>query len=179
MSYKKFIEKSVRLRPDYEDNLLVVNLPWKEKFDILIGDIPDFFTDIYSNCNGTDPEEDRGINYHFIPGYRLMTIDEVLKSHPKIIEEYAIGEALVIPFLVSDSGDFICYHSDNNVNRIVCANSGDIAFMYDSIDSFWATLCDCYDNKAFAIDFKSQLSVDEKIAVPIEKKHNPKSDFFV
>lgn len=178
MNFTKFIGKSVRVRPDFEDNLLVVHLPWKEQFDILIGEIPSFFTDIYVNCNGIDPEEESK-HLHFIPEYRLLKIQELLKIHGEFVKEYDIKNASVIPFLIKNENDYICYHiDDNGTEDIVGFVDGKIIPMYDSIQSFWTTLCECYDEKVFGIDFKNTLSADPKKLEEISKKNNPNSKYW-
>lgn len=179
MSFKKFMEKSVKLRPDYEENLLVVYLPWKEQFDILIGKIPPFFMDIYTNCNGTEADESKTELYDFIPNFRLLKIQVAMDLQGKFVNLYSLEkDTLIIPFLASKNGEYICYRNHNDVEDFVYISDGKITKIYDSIDSFWNTLCQGYDEKIYGIDFKSSLSADQNKVRDIAKQNNPNSDFW-
>lgn len=177
MNFKNFIIKSVKLRPGFEENLLVVHLPWKEQFDILVGEIPAFFKDIYTNCNGTDPEENAQ-HLHFIPEYRLLKIQELLKLHGEFVKEYSIKEGSIIPVLLKGSDEYICYRKTDEGEDLVAFVKGEVTSMYDSTELFWKTLCECYDEKVFGIDFKNMLSADTNKFNEIAKKNNPNSKYW-
>lgn len=177
MSYKNFVAKSVKVRPEFEENLLVVHLPWKEQFDILVGEIPDFFMDIYANCNGTDPEEDAK-HHHFIPEYRLLKIQELLKLHGEFVKEHSVEHGSIIPVLAKGSDEYICYRVTDSGEDMVAFVKGEVTPMYDSINSFWETLCQAYDEKVFGIDFKNTLSADESKFNELAKKNNPNSSYW-
>lgn len=177
MNFKNFVTKSVRLRPEFEENLLVVHLPWKEQFDILVGEIPDFFKDIYANCNGTDPDE--GPNHlHFIPEYRLLKVQELLKLHGEFVKDYSFKEGSIIPVLVKGTDEYICYRTTDGKEDLVALVAGEVTPMYDSIDAFWKTLCQGYDEKVFGIDFKNTLSADTVKFNEIAKNNNPNSKYW-
>ncbi len=178
MSFKNFIAKSVKLRPQFEEELLVVYLPWKEQFDILIeGEIPEFIMDIYSQCNGTDPAEKITENYYFIPEYRLMKIQEVLKLHGELVKKYSITKD-VIPFLVDKDDNYVCYRLKDNKADVIHFSNGDMKTMYDSTELFWETISKGYDDKIFGIDFKKCLSADPNKFETMAKSLNPNSNYW-
>lgn len=178
MSFKNFIAKSVKVRPQFEEELLVVYLPWKEQYNILISEeIPGFIKDIYSNCNGTELEEKNTENYHFIPDFRLMKIQELMKLHCELVKKYSITHE-IIPFLADKDNNYICYRNNNNSEDIVYFSNGEITKMYDSTDLFWKTLSQGYDEKIYGIDFKKSLSADSNKAKQIAKDLNPNSNYW-
>lgn len=176
MNFTNYVTKSIKLRPEFEENLLVVHLPWKEQYDIIIGNpIPAFFTDIYAKCNGNDPDEEKPSYKHFIPDFRLMKIQEVMKLHGEFVKNHSFAERSIIPFLVNDKSEYICYRDVDGVQDIVSLSNGTITPMYDSVDSFWGTLCDCCDQNVYGIDFKQFLTSDIEKEKQIKLKHNPSS----
>lgn len=178
MSFEKFIVKSVKLRPKFEEELLVVHLPWKEQFDILIGgDIPDFIKEIYSKCNGTDKDEKITENYFFIPDYRLMKIQEVLKLHGEFVKNFSITKDL-IPVFASSNNEYICYRYNDGKSDLVHFSNGSITTMYDSVTSFWDTIIKGYDQNIYGIDFKKSLSAESSKVSEIAKELNPIADFW-
>lgn len=178
MSFKNFIAKSVKVRPKYEEELLVVYLPWKEQYNILISDeIPSFIHDIYSSCNGTDPEEQNTENYHFIPDFRLMKVQELMKLHCELVKDHSITKDLV-PFLADKDNNYICYRNNKTKEDIVYFSNGKITKMYDSLDSFWKTISKGYEDKIYGLDFKKTLSADDSKVKEIAKELNPNSDYW-
>lgn len=179
MNFKNFITKSIKLRPEFEENFLVVHLPWKEQYDILIGgDIPEFIMEIYSVCNGTDPDENQLIYKYFIPNYRILKIQEAMKLHGEFVKKYNFKEGEIIPFLVNDKDEHICYRCVDGVSDIVHIFDGTSTTMYDSTEAFWKTLCDGYDENIYGLDFKNCISVDVNRELEIAKRNNPKASYW-
>ena len=78
MGFKEFLEKSEELRNGYTSTLAPADKKFREKLKKHFSEIPALFEEIYSVCNGTIREIEEQMFFDFLPGYRLMQIDEII-----------------------------------------------------------------------------------------------------
>ena len=78
---KSFLNNSERLRKGYLKSLEEVDNQFEEKLLRYCGKVPRFIYEIYSICNGTKPDIDDQRYFDFIPGYRLMQINEIVNTN--------------------------------------------------------------------------------------------------
>ena len=71
-----FFDKSEKLRKGYLGSLDKADANFKEKWLRQFGYISTFFDEIYSVCNGTRLDVTEQTFFDFLPGYRLMQVDE-------------------------------------------------------------------------------------------------------
>lgn len=93
--FSVFLKKSEIFRNGYLKNLKYPDKNFKEKLMHCYGIVPDFMNEIYSFCNGTDVDIIDQRYFDFIPGYRLMKIEEIVLMY----EEFHQLDGVVIPFL--------------------------------------------------------------------------------
>ena len=82
-NFISFLNKSENLRKGYINSLEKADVNLKKKWLKCFSYIPYFFEEIYSVCNGTKREIKEQAFFDFVPGYRLMQIDEILDIYLK------------------------------------------------------------------------------------------------
>lgn len=182
MGFDKYIEETLKLRPNYKESLNSIDFEWEIKLKKIIGrKSPEFITDIYSKYNGTDSNKPFGINSFFIPKFKLLTIDEIVVYIDYLRDINKVDNNIIlIPFLKDLNRDFIGYYKnkDTNEEKIVSISFSDgIENMYDSVDSFWLTITKCLELGAFSIE-NNEFVTDLLYEVEIAGEYNSNSDMW-
>lgn len=172
MSYMKiFLEKSEKIRPGYLRSLKKANPQYEKVFLENINQVPKLFKDIYSVCNGTDRQVSNQIYFDFLPGFRLMPIEELIKIYKlqfKDIREYEV----LVPFLADYSGCYYAYAKLSKRELIVFISDEGIEVIHNVTDDFWKTINAFYDEKVYFTDEDGYLSYDFEKEGVIGRKYN-------
>ncbi|WP_151736846.1 SMI1/KNR4 family protein ['Paenibacillus yunnanensis' Narsing Rao et al. 2020] len=146
---------------------------------------PELLSVIYSQVSGTDGGEEEVSLIEFIPGYRLIHIDEYreqLQALNRILEEKKYqGGGLVLPLLANYGGDFICYRRTEEGREQICdlmQDYGELVVMYDSPDSFLDTLCEFYRQEVYFLDEDGFLDCDLIREGEVGAALNPDSQYW-
>lgn len=105
-----FIEKSEELRNGFKESLEKprsdFEVKWMGHFDV----VPTIFKEIYSVCDGINPNIEEQALWDFLPGYRLMQVDEIIFHYEN---EFAGTEFyMYIPFLTDCASNYYAYAVD-------------------------------------------------------------------
>ena len=175
--FKLFLEKSEYLRPGYKNSLEHIDNSFNDKWLKVFSCIPAFFMEIYTFCNGTKEDIENQKFFDFIPGYRLMTINEIIDNYMKDFENYNQYD-LLIPFLADYSGSYYMYAKKDDMESIVLFSDGIDEVIHSSTDDFWNTIIAFYDEKVYFLDEDDYLSYDYDMESEIGKKYNPNIDYW-
>ena len=166
-----FLYKSENLRHGYVKSLEKVDVNFKEKWLEHFSIVPTFFDEIYSNCNGTKQDIPEQIFFDFLPGYRLMQVDEILDSYEKTFKN-CVEYDVIIPFLTDYSGCYYAYAVANGRESIVLLIDGVLEMIHSQISDFGDTIVAFYDEKVYFLDEYGYLSYDYEKEGEIGKKYN-------
>ena len=166
-----FLEKSAVIRKMYIENLDKADPGFKEKWLKHFGYLPRFFEEIYNVCNGTYAEIEEQVYFDFIPGFRLMQIDEIIQKYQEEFKNCREFE-LIIPFL-ADYGDFYyAYVRRKGIESIAYISDEGMEIIHNDISSFWKTIIAFYDENVYYLDEDGYLSYDFEREGEIGRKYN-------
>lgn len=175
---KTFLRKSEELRKGYEKSLEPADKDFSKKWLEHFSYIPPFFEELYSACNGTKPDISEQIYFDFLPGYRLMQVDEVIDSYESTFKECVEYYNPLIPFLTDYSGCYYAYAKDNDRECIVLIEEGEIGEIHYNIDDFWETVIAFYDEGVYFLDEDGYLSYDFEKESEVGEKYNEKISYW-
>lgn len=165
--FQEYLKLSAQLRPDYIASIGQVGNEGEAQIRALLPEAPALLKAIYSTVSGTSSEEEEASLIEFIPGYRLIHINEYeeeMKVLTGILEEKGHHpEGVILPILTNYGSDFICYfRSSDGVERVcdLMHDYGDLIVMYDSPDKFLETLCEFYKQEVYFLDDEGFLDCD-------------------
>lgn len=179
-NFKAFLSKSEELRKGYVKSLEPADKDFQKKWLDHFSDIPPFFEEIYSACNGTSPEISEQIYFDFLPGYRLMQADEIIDCADEITDWYkqAFKDCPeydpIIPFLTDYSGSYYAYTKNNNRECVVLITDGDLGEIHFDVADFWKTVIAFYDEGVYFLDEDGYLDYDFEKEGEVGEKYNPK-----
>lgn len=180
MSYfKTFLSKSEELRKGYVKSLEPADKDFQKKWLKHFSDIPAFFEEIYSACNGTDPEISEQIYFDFLPGFRLMQVDEIIDSdsYEQAFKDFPEYDP-VIPFLTDYSDGYYAYARHDDRECVVLYIEGDLGEIHFEADDFWKTVIAFYDEGVYFLDEDGFLDYDFEKKDEIGQKYNPKISYW-
>ncbi|WP_410513540.1 hypothetical protein PaeBR_03560 [Paenibacillus sp. BR2-3] len=164
--FQEFLNLSAELRPDYISSLGTNDDSRTQIADIL-PETPELLKAIYTTVSGTSSDEEEPSLIEFVPGYRLIHIDEYeqeMKVISAILEEKGqVPAGVVLPILTNYGSDFICYYRSADGVEQVCDllhDFGDLVVMYDSPEIFLETLCEFYKQEVYFLDEEGYLDCD-------------------
>ena len=165
--FNEFIALSDGLRRDYSTSLSKRNDDWKEKLYKINPDIPELFKTIYSTVSGTKRNIQQQELMDFVPGYRLIHIDE-LETNMNTLDMFlnsfdTLEYELILPLLGNYSSDYICYLRTKTKDEyigLIMHDSNDIEVMHKSIIDFLTTICAFYKNSVYFLDENGYLDYD-------------------
>ncbi len=173
--FERYLTLSDKLRVGYRDSLRQSNPTWSNKVKDVVGTIPSVFEQIYSKCDGTSPKQ-AYVLFDFLPGYRLMSIDEITTEVNNIKRMYEVNVGVVVPFLKDIANNYIgCYYKDGKESIVSIVPDEGVVEMHNNAKEFWNTLIDCYNEKAYFLDKDGYLDYDFDKEAVIAKKHSPRS----
>lgn len=170
-NFDVFLCKSENLRNGYVKSLEKVDVSFNEKWLEHFSDVPAFFNEIYNVCNGTKHDISEQEFFDFLPGYRLMQIDEILDSYEQNFKNCTEYDR-IIPFLTDYSGYFYAYAINNGKECIVLLTDGGLELIHSQISDFWNTIVAFYDENVYFLDEDGYLSYDYQMEGKIGKKYN-------
>lgn len=174
---KDYYNKSEELRKGYLNSLGSVNYELLAKFKENMTDISEMFVDIYSISNGTESDINEQRFFDFIPGFRLMQLEEVINNYKKmslISELYDI----IVPFLIDYAGCYFAYGKKEKVENIIYISEDGIEVVHSSVKDFWITINAFYDEKVFFLDEDGYLAYDFELEGIIGKRLNPQIEYW-
>lgn len=161
--FNEFIEFSMRLRSEYPESLGMAIEDWTKVFNGL-AEIPKLFEVIYSSVQGTKREIKDQKLMDFIPGYRLIHIEEFVqeKKNLDIICSWP-KDSLVLPLLVNYSSDYFCYVENFEGNSgifLFTHEEGNLNLVYHSPEKFLKTVIEFYKEHVYYLDDEGYLDYD-------------------
>ncbi|UQZ34892.1 SMI1/KNR4 family protein [Paenibacillus sp. PK3_47] len=164
--FDEFLRLSAELRPDY-----IASLGEAEgggtSIGILVPDAPELLQVIYSRVSGTSSDEEEPSLIEFLPGYRLIHVNEYTQEievlNGILKEKGQQVDGTILPILTNYGSDFICYHRSADGTERVCDllhDYGDLVVMYDSPEKFLETLCEFYKQEVYFLDEEGFLDCD-------------------
>ncbi|MEK4291649.1 hypothetical protein [Paenibacillus sp. FSL R5-0914] len=163
--FQEYLKLSADLRPDYIASLGKGDN--EEKMTVIVPEAPELLKVIYSIVSGTSSEEEEPSLIEFIPGYRLIHINEYeaeMKILTGILEEKGHQvDGVILPILTNYGSDFICYYKSTDGVERVCDllhDFGDLIVMYESPEKFLETLCEFYKQEVYFLDEEGYLDCD-------------------
>lgn len=176
-SFKTFLSKSEELRKGYVESLEPADKDFQKKWLEHFSYIPSLFEEIYTACNGTNQDISEQIYFDFLPGYRLMQVDEIIDTYEQDFKECPEYDQ-VIPFLTDYSSCYYAYAKDNNRECIVLISEGDLEEMHFELDDFWKTVIAFYDEGVYFLDEDGYLSYDFEKEGEVGEKYNEKISYW-
>ncbi|OKP88129.1 hypothetical protein A3844_08520 [Paenibacillus helianthi] len=183
--FQEFLQLSAGLRPNYIASLGSGGSAGVPAISDIVPAVPGLLEAIYSQVSGTSSNEEEPSLIEFIPGYRLIHIQEyaqeiqVLRS---ILEEKGYsGGGTVLPILTNYGSDFICYlQSEDGTERIcdLLHDYGDLVVMYDSPEKFLETLCEFYKQDVYFLDEEGYLDCDLVLEGEVGAALNPSANYW-
>lgn len=170
-NFNVFLCKSEKLRKGYMKSLELPDVNFKKKWLEHFTHIPAFFEEIYSVCNGTKKEISEQVFFDFLPGYRLMQVDEIIENDEQNFKNWSEYDK-IIPFLTDYSGCYYAYAKNNDKECIVLLADGGLEQIHSEIDNFWITIIAFYDEGVYFLDEDGYLSYDFEKEGEVGKKYN-------
>lgn len=165
--FKEFLHLSAQLRGNYPASLGNKKENWQYIVSLLDLNIPKLYQVIYGNVSGTKRDIREQEMMDFIPGYRLIHIDELLdekKNLDSIMVNYKNkGYEIIIPLLANYSSDFICYvRTINGEEKVVSLfhNDCELILIHNSVEKFLETICEFYTENIYYLDEDGYLDYD-------------------
>ncbi|MDQ0194133.1 hypothetical protein [Paenibacillus wynnii] len=182
--FQEYLNLSAQLRPDYISSL-GTSEDGQNTITNLLPETPLLLKAIYSTVSGTSSEEEEPSLIEFVPGYRLIHIDEYaqqMKVLSQILEEKGHeADGLVLPILTNYGSDFICYYrSADGVERVcdLLHDFGDLVVMYESPEKFLETLCEFYKQEVYFLDEEGYLDCDLVKEGEVGAELNPEAKYW-
>jgi hypothetical protein len=164
---QEYLQLSASLRPEYIASLGTGAEGGDSRIGLIVPEPPELLKAIYSTVSGTSSEAEEAHLIEFVPGYRLIHMDEYgqeMKVLAGILEEKGQPvDGLVLPILTNYGSDFICYHRTADGTERICDllnDFGDLVVMYDSPEKFLETLCEFYTQEVYFLDEEGYLDCD-------------------
>lgn len=177
--FDEYLTLSAKYRSDYTTSLGVKKGNWMEVLKLIFQDVPRIYETLYGRVSGTRRDIKRQELMDFIPGYRLIHIDELI--HEKSNLDFMIKDnrhdefEVITPLLANYSSDFICYARTNNGKEVILNflhDDFELDIMYGSIENFLKTICEFYKEKVYYLDEDGYLDYDLDKECEIGRKIN-------
>lgn len=175
--FEKFLQKSGEMRKGYIKSLEPPDKNFREKWRKQFPHIPAFFEEIYAVCNGTKRDISEQMYFDFLPGVRLMQVDEIIEDYErdfKDFDEYGV----VIPFLENYGGEYYAYAAAGDRECVVLLMDGEIEEIHYTVGDFWKTVIAFYDEGVYFLDEDGYLSYDEEREGEIGSRLNEKISYW-
>lgn len=164
--FEDFMFLSMRLREEYPESLGEKSDNWEEVLHLLDNDIPKLYQVIYGRVSGTLRAIEKQELMDFIPGYRLIHINELSNEEARFSSIYKDRNAKVkkvIPLLVNYSSDYICHCKMMDETENIASITHDdpkFTLMHESSEKFLETLCEFYNSNVYYLDSDGYLDYD-------------------
>ncbi|SFK73258.1 hypothetical protein SAMN03159341_101316 [Paenibacillus sp. 1_12] len=164
---KQYLNLSSQLRPAYIPSL-GSNKEVASSINEILPEVPPLLKALYDGIAGTRRDAEDQTLMDFIPGYRLIHLDEYRQEMQQLSEllidrKQENGE-LVLPLLTNYASDYICYHRSKEGVEQICdlllADHGDLEVLHASPEKFMETLCAFYEQNVYYLDDEGYLDYD-------------------
>ena len=177
--FKEFLILSAKLRREYPASLGVKSANWLEILSKIDTNVPELYNVIYSSVSGTQRDITNQTLMDFIPGYRLIHIEELFnekQSLDSVLSYYDNIDGLtILPVLANYSSDFICYCRDQRGIENICRvnHDDDLIILHKSPEKFLETICEFYKQGVFFLEGDGYLDYDMEKEGQIGLLFNP------
>ena len=155
--FQRTLYLSAQLRPEYPDSLGQAGTAVASRIsDFWSDEIPDLVVAIYSHVSGTKANLKDQSLLDYIPGYRLVHIDELQTAYKALYGLARYGS--YFPLLANYSSDFICISN----NRVYGFSHDEQTpyLMHSSEQLFLQTVCEFYSRQVYFTDEDGYLDYD-------------------
>ncbi|MCM1166670.1 MAG: hypothetical protein NC401_11755 [Ruminococcus sp.] len=175
--FEKFLQKSEEMRGGYIKSLEPPDKDFREKWLAVFSEIPAFFEEIFTVCDGTRRDISEQIYFDFLPGVRLMRVDDIIEAWErdfKGFDEYGV----VIPFLEDYGGEYYAYALAGERECVVSLMDGELEEIHYTVGDFWKTVIAFYDEGVYFPDEDGWLSYDEERESEVGSRLNEKISYW-
>lgn len=177
----EYLSLSDKTRKGYRDSLGIANPAWNKILSKVIPVVPEIFRAIYGNVSGTYKNIENQKYMDFVPGYRLIHIQELEKEYRALLRMLTLDNIsetkirTVLPLLADYSSCYICYVKTNKEEEAIFHYSPDdgLQKMHTSAELFFKTILAFYLNNVFYLDRDGFLAYDFEKEGIIGAKYNP------
>ena len=185
--FSEYLSLSDKIRVGYKSSLGNSHSSWKNFFTGITPTIPEVIQAIYGEVAGTHRDIAIQKYMDFIPGYRLIHIEEIEREFHTLIGildlDYVCEARIktIIPLLADYSSSYIFYaKTDDNKEAIFhFAPSDGLQKLHNSVELFFETIIAFYTEDVFYLDddgFRDYYF--EKYGV-IGAIHNPDIEYWI
>lgn len=177
----ELISLSDKMRCGYKSSLGISHQAWEQVLTNITRPVPEIYREIYSTFAGTlrDIKEQKLMD--FIPGYRLIHIDELeaeCNTFMRMVGSDAICKnqmETATPLLADYASNYICYVKKQDNTEAIFAYSLDEGFveMHRSLEKFLETIIAFYKENVYFLDNDGFLDYDFEKAGIIGERLNP------
>ena len=176
----EFISLSDKMRCGYKDSLGIAYQAWEQIITNIDQSVPEIFQEIYSRFAGTRRNTEQQKLMDFIPGYRLIHIEEIEDEYnalSRMMESDDLHKKLievVIPLLADYSSDYICYVKKRDNTEAIFAYSpvDGLVELHGSLEKFFETIIAFYKENVYFLDDDGFLDYDFEREGVIGEKYN-------
>lgn len=182
----EFISLSDKMRCGYKSSLGIPHRVWEQLLTDINHPVPAIYREIYSAFAGTPRDIKEQKLMDFIPGYRLIHIEELKAEYNAFmrgVDFDAICEnqiEAVVPLLADYASNYICYVKKHDNTEAIFFYSSDEGFMeiHRSIEKFFETIIAFYRENVYFLDNDGFLDYDFEKAGAIGGKLNPGIEYW-
>lgn len=177
----ELISLSDKMRCGYKSSLGISHQAWEQVLTNITRPVPEIYREIYSTFAGTPRDVKEQKLMDFIPGYRLIHIDELeaeCNTFMRMVGSDAICKnqmETATPLLADYASNYICYVKKQDNTEAIFAYSLDEGFveMHRSLEKFLETIIAFYKENVYFLDNDGFLDYDFEKAGIIGERLNP------
>ena len=185
--FDKFLFQSDKLRNGYINSLGNASPLWKNSFYKISSTIPEVVQVIYGKVAGTHRNISEQRYMDFIPGYRLIHIEELEGEYHNLLQLLASNDMcelqgkMIVPLLDDYSSCYICYAKTADDREIIvhCSPDNKLQKMHNSIELFFKTIISFYSQDVYYLDTDGYLDYDFEKEGIIGATYNPGIEYWV
>ena len=179
--FVELISLSDQMRCGYKISLGIPHQAWEEILTNINHSVPQIYREIYSTFAGTHRDLKEQQLMDFIPGYRLIHIEELEAEYDAfahMADLNAICENQIetaAPLLADSASNYICYVKKRDGTEAIFSYSPEGGFeeMHRSLETFFETVIAFYQEDVYFLDNDGFLDYDFEKAGAIGKTLNP------
>ncbi len=179
--FLKYLALCEQSRHGYVNSLNTAHVDWQSKLTKIMDPIPELLQVLYRTCQGTYRTIEDQTRMDFVPGYRLIHIDELYETcillNGMITKQecQACNIAHIIPFLSDNASNYICYVKQKDAQECIYdyETEDGLQLMHTSIQSFFETLIAFYEQHVYFLDEDGYLDYDVEREGIVGAKYNP------
>ena len=172
--FDEFLSLSDKMRKGYRNSLGNSYPTWENFFTKITPLIPEVFQMIYGKAAGTYRDIANQKYMDFLPGYRLIHIEELEKEYHTLLQllelenVYEAQIEMTIPLLADYSSSYIFYAKTDDNKEVIFHFAPDdgLQKMHNSIELFFFTIIAFYTKNVFYLDNNGFLDYDfERVGI--------------